>query len=136
MPNEREIIRLVTERISRFPDIRLAILYGSVIRETMHTGSDVDLAVAGDVHRSLDPELLLDVSLDLGVIAQREVQIRDLARAHGLFLMQVLSTGLILVDRDPAIRGALIVRMLDFEADMLPNIRMIRSAVTERFLAG
>ena len=130
------IARHISERLSAFPDVRLAILYGSAVRGALRAGSDIDLAVARDARRLLDPDVLIDVSLDLGDAMSREVQVRDLARADGLFLQQVLSTGLTVVEHDSSIRGDLIVRMLDFEADMLPNVRLIRTCVVERFVAG
>ena len=52
--------------------------------------------------------MLIDISLACGDAVGREVQVRDLARAE------------------------LIIRMLDFVEDMLPNVRMARRANTER----
>jgi hypothetical protein len=102
----------------------------------MHPGSDVDLAVAAHPRRELDPELLIDISLACGDALGREVQVRDLARAQGLYLRQVLTEGTVIVERDPTVRGELIIRMLDFTEDMLPNVRMIGRANTQRFIAG
>jgi len=116
--------------------VRLAVLYGSAARGTMHPGSDVDLAVATDPRRELDPELLIDISLACGDAVGREVQVRDLARAQGVYLKQVLTEGKVIVERDPTVRAELIIRMLDFVEDMLPNVRMIRRANTERFVRG
>jgi len=116
--------------------VRLAVLYGSAARGTMHPGSDVDLAVATDPRRELDPELLIDISLACGDAVGREVQVRDLARAQGVYLKQVLTEGKVIVERDPTVRAELIIRMLDFVEDMLPNVRMIRRANTKRFVRG
>ena len=65
-----------------------------------------------------------------------EVQVRDLARANGVFLREVLTGGLLIVNRDPAVRAELMIRMADFTEDMLPAVRRIGAANTERFLAG
>ncbi len=130
------LIELLTAELERFPEIELAILYGSRANGTARADSDLDLALARDARRQLPPERLIDLSLAATRATGVEVQVRDLACADGLFLKQVLTTGRLLLCRTPAIRGELIIRMLDFDADMLPNIRMIRRANRERFLAG
>lgn len=65
-----------------------------------------------------------------------EVQVRDLARAEGVFLNEVLNKGVVIHQSDPRVRGELIIRMLDFVEDFLPTVRMIRRTKRERFLAG
>jgi len=81
----------------------------------------------------MDEERVLDTSMRCSGETGREVQVRDLARAQGLFLKQVLTTGTILLSRDSAVYGDLIVRMLAFTADMLPNVRSIRRRGEEFF---
>lgn len=122
--------------LERFPAVSLAILYGSAARGTMRAGSDVDLAVAVHPRRRLDTEVLIDISLACGDAVGREVQVRDLARAEGIYLKQVLTEGNVIVERDSTVRAELIIRMLDFVEDMLPNVRMARRANTERFIRG
>ncbi len=121
--------------LNDIPQIRLAILYGSVARDTHRRDSDVDLAVAGDSRVSLSEEDLIDMSLRCSRSVGMEVQVRDIGRSDGLFLKQVLTTGRILLSRDSTIYGELIVRMLDFATDMLPNIRMIHRRNEEYFYA-
>ena len=130
------LIELLTSELERFPEIELAILYGSRAGDTARADSDLDLAVAKDAREQLPPELLVDLSLAASRATGVEVQVRDLARADGLFLKQVLTTGRLLLCRRSAVRAELIIRMLDFDADMLPNIRMIRRVTRERFLDG
>jgi predicted nucleotidyltransferase len=136
MPDPVRIKAELSRILANFTAVKLAILYGSAARGTMHPGSDVDLAVAAHPRRELDPELLIDISLACGDALGREVQVRDLARAQGLYLKQVLTEGAVVVERDPTVRGELIIRMLDFTEDMLPNVRMIRRANTQRFIQG
>ena len=67
---ESELSRILTD----FAEVKLAILYGSAARRTMHPGSDVDLAVAAHPRRELDPELLIDISLACGdAVADRDL---------------------------------------------------------------
>ena len=119
--------------LDRYPQVQLAILYGSVARDTHRRDSDVDLAVAADARVPMEENTLLDISLESSRALGREVQVRDLARAEGLFLKQVLTTGRVIFSRDTPVYGELIVRMLSFVTDMLPNIRMIRRRGEEYF---
>lgn len=118
-----EISRHVQDELEGYPEIQLAILYGSVARNTHRRDSDVDLAVAADSRVPLPVERLLHLSLACSHRVGREVQVRDLARAEGLFLKQILTTSNVLVSRNSTVYGELIVRMLAFVADMLPGER-------------
>ncbi|MEX2442753.1 MAG: nucleotidyltransferase domain-containing protein [Alkalispirochaeta sp.] len=135
-PSAAEITAILTAEVKRHPAIRLAILYGSQARGTQRPDSDIDLAVAADDRTPLNEETLIDVSVASSLQTGREVQLRDLARAQGLFLKEVLTTGVVIYQRDPEIRGRLIIRMLDFVEDFQPIVSMIRRSKRERFLAG
>ncbi len=122
--------------LDRYQYIALAILYGSVARGREHPGSDIDLAIAMDARSPCAGDTLVDISLACGEVTGYEVQVRDLARAQGLYLREVLTSGIVIVDRDPSVRAELLIRMLDFTEDMLPAIRRIRAANTARFISG
>jgi hypothetical protein len=92
--------------------------------------------VAKDHREQLDEETLLSISLEASMRTGREVRLRDLARAQGVFLKEVLTKGEVIHQTDPRVRGELIVRILDFVEDFLPTVRMIRRKKKERFLAG
>jgi len=111
-----EIIPALTEILTRprFAAITLAILYGSAARDTLRRDSDLDLAVCAGPRTPLDDDTLLDLVRWCETATGRETQIRDLSRA----------------------RGQLIVDMLDFVEDLLPIVRTIRSRKRERFRAG
>ena len=117
-------------------DLQLGILYGSAVTGTLHADSDIDLALAVDTRTPVPHDTLLAVSLEAGRLIGREVQVRDLSAARGVFLKQVLTSGRVVLQRDPTVRAELIIRMLDFVEDMLPNVRMIRARGRERLIAG
>lgn len=134
---QRENIKpLLQELLAVYPEVKLAILYGSFAKGTERPDSDIDLAVAKDHRDRLDEEILLSISLEASKRTGREVQLRDLARAEGVFLKEVLTKGDVIYQTDPRVRGELIIRMLDFVEDFLPTVRMIRRRKRERFLAG
>ena len=91
--NRSEIEKELYAALSKFPVIALGILYGSFATGTQRPDSDIDLAVAIDARQEVDPEMLIDISLTCSIAAGREVQVRDLARAHGFFLREVLTKG-------------------------------------------
>ena len=124
------------ELLTEHPEVKLAILYGSFAKGSERPDSDIDLAVAKDHRDQLDEETLLSISLEASKRTEREVQLRDLARAQGVFLKEVLTKGEVIHQTDPRVRGELIIRMLDFVEDFLPTVRMIRRKKRERFLAG
>ncbi|MDA3948503.1 MAG: nucleotidyltransferase domain-containing protein [Spirochaeta sp.] len=134
-----EIIHALQETLTgdpRFAAIRLAILYGSVARGTHRTDSDIDLALCTDPRITIDDDTLLAVVAACEKATGREVQVRDLARAHGVFLKEALTTGKVIHQTESRVRGELIIRMLSFVEDLLPAIRNIRARKKERFLAG
>lgn len=133
-----EIIPALTQILTdpRFAPVRLAILYGSAARDTLRRDSDIDLAVCAGPRTPLNDNTLLDLVRSCETATGRETQIRDLARARGVFLKEVLTTGVVIHQTDPRVRGELIITMLDFVEDMLPIVRVIRSRKRERYLAG
>jgi len=130
------LIQSLADVFKEFPEINLAILYGSVAAGTPRNDSDIDLAVAVDSRAPVPYDTLVDISLKTGRVAGREAQVRDLSSAQGVFLKQVLTTGIVVLQRDSTVRAEFIIRMLDFVEDMLPNVRMIRTAAKERLIAG
>lgn len=120
----------------RFSSITLAILYGSVAHGTHRSSSDVDLAVCAQPRTPIADDLLVTLSLTCEGLVGRTVQVRDLARAHGVFLKEVMTTGQVIHQTDARTRGELIIRMLAFVEDWLPMVRRIQAAKRERFLAG
>lgn len=134
----RDIISALTQILAepQFAAINLAILYGSAVRDTLRRDSDIDLAVCAGPRTPLDDDTLLDLVRSCETVTGRETQLRDLSRARGVFLKEVLTTGVVIHQTDPRVRGELIITMLDFVEDLLPIVRTIRSRKRERYLAG
>jgi predicted nucleotidyltransferase len=87
------------EELRTLPNVRLAVLFGSVARGEDHEGSDIDLLV---VLRRDDSRARGEVSERLGGVTDRRVQLVGLNEAERapLLLADVLRDGRVLVDRD------------------------------------
>jgi len=64
----------------------------------------------------------------------REVDLRDLRRAKGLYLKEILSKGIILLNEDPQFLGAKAIEMMDYQSDLAPQVNAIREIQIERML--
>jgi len=134
-PIEVDSVRAaIAEFAAGRPDIRLCLLYGSAASGRLHPQSDIDIAVAGD--RPIPQDTLAELQLQLSEALGREADVLDLRNVEGLILRQVLTRGVRLKNQDPQLLASLIRRMWYFEADMMPNIRLILQRRAERFAGG
>ena len=124
----------VKSALSRHPEIRVAILFGSRLTAAVDSTSDLDVAVAGDKPLNVDEKMgLID---DLAVVAGCPVDIIDLATVTGPILQQALCKGRIIVNRDPPLLARLMLKMWYNQADMMPSYRMIQRRRVEAFAHG
>ena len=105
------------------PDIRLAILFGSLARGCARSHSDMDIAIAGG--RPLQAHEKRALIEGLAMLAGRPVDLIDLHSADGLILAQALTTGKILFCADRMLYAMLIKKSLFNNADMMPYHRRI-----------
>jgi predicted nucleotidyltransferase len=83
-------------------DLVAAYVFGSTASGRQHPDSDLDLAFLGRGSRSVGEVLL--AAQELGVLAGRDVDLVDLARATTVFRAQVVGTGRrIHGNRDPRV---------------------------------
>jgi predicted nucleotidyltransferase len=75
-------------------------LFGSHARGQARADSDIDLAVL--TKGPVDPVRLFDLGLELGVLAQRDVDLIDLRQAPLVLRKEVLTTGHLLACHDQA----------------------------------
>ncbi len=84
--------------------------------------SDIDIAVAG--YNPFDLHYLVHLQSSLSSLLEREVDLVDMNRVEGLILQQILK-GNVLIKKDTALYAGFIRKVVYFNADILPNIRMI-----------
>lgn len=120
--------------LSRFPEIRLCILFGSAASGTAGPGSDLDIAVAAG--QLLPAELQLDLVDAFSSAVKREVDLVDLTAVAGPILKQALCKGVVVQNSDKNLYARLISRMLFNQADMMPYYERILRQRREQFLHG
>lgn len=117
----------IARNLMAYPNIRLAILFGSLARGRARAHSDLDIAIAWS--RPLQAQEKRTLIEGLAMVAGRPVDLIDLRTADGLILAQVLTTGKLILCTDRALYATLIKKVLFNDADMMPYHRRI---LTER----
>lgn len=100
-----------------------AWLFGSQARGTARANSDIDVAVLFSTN---DPMERFDVEARLCLRLRAQVQVIDARRAPADLFRRVIRDGIVLVDRNPAARLALIVRKRGEYFEMAPLWSKIR----------
>ena len=129
-----EIIKAQLETfLKKHPELLCCYLFGSVIKDRMHAGSDIDLAVAGTAPLSAGQKQHLREELEQ--IFQRDVDLIDLHSATGNILRQALHGNCILC-RNKSIRYQLQRRLIYDQEDMQPLRKRIMDTRRMRFAYG
>ncbi|PSF12650.1 type VII toxin-antitoxin system MntA family adenylyltransferase antitoxin [Marinobacter shengliensis] len=81
----------LSEIMARFPQIRVAALFGSMARGTARPDSDIDVAVQADKELSADERIAITEAIALAF--NRPVDLVDLRTAGQPLLDQIVSTG-------------------------------------------
>lgn len=128
-----ELKRIITDYFSQQADIDTVILFGSFAKNTYNEHSDIDLAIHST--GKLDYERLAAIQTDLAILTHREIDLADLSKAEGIFLYQIMTTGLkIKVNKTVFVRY--LVKALCFKEDFLPVIEYSRKEKIRRFVNG
>lgn len=104
--------------LGAYPDIRLAILFGSNARGTARFDSDLDVGVAA--RQPLPAELRMRLIGDFAELAGRPVDLVDLQAAGIPILTQVLTTGRLILCADTSVYAELMKRVVFEQADFMP----------------
>jgi len=124
-----EILDRLKHQAAEWPELKLAVLFGSTARGKARPKSDVDLGILLDPY---SPELRFQVEADLGRAAGRPVDVVLLDDAPPLLRFEIAREGVLLFQRDDH-------RWTDFKAkamvdwwDWAPTHRMIAAGVVRR----
>jgi predicted nucleotidyltransferase len=108
----------IAQKLASYPQIKLGILFGSVVRRQARFDSDIDLAVAADRPLGMDEKMALIE--EVAQLASRPVDLVDLQTAGGLLLREILTKGIPVHNVDSHLYAELIKKMLFNEADFMP----------------
>lgn len=108
--------------LARHPELRLAILFGSMAAGGANPTSDIDLAVAAE--RSLNSDEKMALIAELAEATGRSIDLIDLLTVGGALLGQIVRHGLRILGTDERY-AQLIKHYLFEEADFMPYYRRI-----------
>ena len=132
--NEADNIKKKLEAyFSQKEDISTAILFGSFAKGTFNAHSDIDIAIHSD--KLLDYETLATIQTELSLICRREIDLADLSQAEGIFLYQIMTTGVKIKIR-PTVFVKYLTKALCFKEDFMPVIEYSRREKIRRFVNG
>lgn len=122
------VVERLTRAVEQMPDVRLAVLFGSVANETPGPDSDVDVGLS--LRRAAVASPALQVQLERAV--GRQIDLVWLDEAPPLLRFEIARQGVVLVDREP--HGWSDFRanaMIDWW-DWAPTARMMHQVMTAR----
>jgi len=118
-----KVAKTLADLFKHFPDIKLAILFGSVARGNERPDSDVDIAVAGS--RPLDAALQMRLIESLAATVGRPVDLVDLRKAGYFLLRQALLHGETIYCADRSLLAEMRKRMVFEREDFAPYHRRV-----------
>ena len=123
----------LTETLARLPDLRLAILFGSLATGRHTPDSDLDLAV--DLGTPMNTERKMQLIAELAAATGRPVDLIDLQTVGEPLLGRILQQGVRLHGSNTDY-GRLLARHLFDEADFMPYYRRILRERRDRWIGN
>src|SRR5712692_7673032 len=106
--------------LAQFPQVHIAYLFGSAVRNQLTSTSDIDVAVAAATKLPLETRLA--IATQLAQALHREVDLIDLQDVTGEILQQSLCQGINLLQKDAGLYARLMQRLWFDQADMMPSL--------------
>ncbi|MGB9686683.1 MAG: type VII toxin-antitoxin system MntA family adenylyltransferase antitoxin [Rectinema subterraneum] len=132
--NKEETIARLREHYGVRDDIALLIVHGSAAQDHLRPDSDIDIALALRHPLSIDEKL--DYILDFSKTCGREIDLSDLRTIGGLFLHQVLSKGILIINRDIELYTKLVQKSLIYIEDIHPIHQNAQTQRIKEFING
>ena len=131
--DSEELQMLITDYFSRQDDIDTILLFGSFAKGTYNEHSDVDIAIHSE--KLLDYDRLSTIQTELALLVHREIDLADLSCADGLFLYQIMTTG-VKIKISKTVFVKYLSKALGFKEDFLPVIEYSRKEKIRRYVNG
>jgi predicted nucleotidyltransferase len=129
-PPTPRLVETVHAVLARWPQVELALLFGSRARRQSHPGSDLDLAIAGE---QLDRLALID---ELAAATGLEVDVVDLATAGYPLLRALLRESITVHQGDPHAAARFRTRAILLTESDRPSFERMRDAYLSRLASS
>jgi predicted nucleotidyltransferase len=113
--------------------VKLACIFGSYGTSKQKESSDVDLAISIGHPMAIDQKLYFSNLIQK--LTGKEVDLIDLTVATGTVFKEALTTGRIIVNKDPNHLGQILIRMLSEENDYQLQKRKLANQARERIFS-
>ena len=123
-----ELVERLRQTAASIPEIRLAVLFGSVARGEERSSSDVDL---GLILEPCSASVRFGVDAHLGRAAGREVDTVLLDSAPPLLRFEVARDGVLLFEREEGLWATFQVKAMVDWWDWAPTARKIQRAIIQ-----
>ena len=133
MNEAEEIQQKIKDYFSQKSEIDTVLLFGSFAKGTFNEHSDVDIAIHSD--SELNYEKLASIQTELSLSLHREIDLADLSNAEGIFLYQIMTTGVKIKIKATTFVKYL-TKALCFKEDFMPVIERFRKEKIRRFVNG
>jgi len=131
--NRQEYINLLTKQFSKYNNIDLVILYGSVLTEQFNENSDIDIAIASN--KPFNPFFILELKKDLEILCKKEIDLFDLSIDEGLLNYKIITEGLV-IKKDVSLFVKHHLKALMFYEDYFKIYQRMQDEHIRRFLNG
>ena len=128
-----EIRRKLSDYFAARSDVDTVLLFGSFAKGTSNARSDIDIAIHSDSELGFDE--LSEIQTDLALLCRREIDLADLSKAEGVFLYQIMTTG-IKIKIEPHVFVHYLTKALCFKEDFMPVIERFQKEKIRRFING
>ena len=129
--NKVVLTHQIVKLLSSYPEVRMAILFGSIVSGTHTPESDLDLALYGE--RRLSSELTMDLMQQLAVIAKCPIDLIDMRIIGEPLLGEILTKGERILGSDDEF-ASLLSRYLIDKADFYPYRERLLKERRERWI--
>lgn len=133
MSESEKINGILKDFFSQKDEIDTVLLFGSFAKGTFNMHSDIDIAIHSNT--PLEYDALVKIQTELSFLTHREIDLVDLSDADGIFLYQIMTTG-IKIKINPVIFVKYLSKALCFREDFLPAVQYFRKEKLRRALNG
>jgi predicted nucleotidyltransferase len=125
----QEFIKKIETLLNRHSKIQLGIIYGSFASGREGVLSDIDLAIGG--YEAFTLEQREEISSEVELEFNREVDLVDLYEASGPILTEIIASGVQVLVKDSDLLARILSRMVTDEEDFQRQRRLAAQGIRD-----